>query len=377
MQEQIAIIVGAGPSGLATSACLNLYSIPHIILEREDCCASLWKKYSYDRLHLHLKKQFSELPHMSFPSSCPTYISKDQFIQYLDGYVSHFKISPLYQRCVELATYDQGTKKWILKVRNVNSGDVEDYSARFLIVASGETCDPFIPDVEGLNSFSGDALHSTQFKNGKAYRNKNVLVVGSGNSGMEIALDLVNHGAKTSIVVRSPVHILSREMVYLALAMLKYFPLGLVDSLLVLLSKVVFGDLTKYGMSRATEGPFFMKVAYGKYPIIDVGTFNKIKSGEIQVLPAVESIRGNEVIFKNGKSHAFDKVIFCTGFKRSTNKWLKGDDYLLNEDGMSKPSYPNHWKGKNGLYCIGLARRGIYGASADAQNTADDIKSLL
>lgn len=79
------------------------------------------------------------------------------------------------------------------------------------------------------------------------------------------------------------VHVLSREMVYLGLVMLKYFSLGMVDSSMVLLSKLVYGDLRNYGMSRATEGPFFMKVAYGKYPIFDVGTFIKIKSGQIQV----------------------------------------------------------------------------------------------
>ena len=136
-----------------------------------------------------------------------------------------------------------------------------------------------------------------------------------------------------------------------------------------------------------------------------------------QVLPALESIRGNEVVFENGKSHPFGTIVFCTGFERSTNKWLKvgnfikpaesyltiyesvsikrwkycmclraltnyscfdqGDDYLLNEDGIPKPSYPNHWKGKDGLYCIGLSRRGLYGASADAQNVVNDIKALI
>lgn len=123
------------------------------------------------------------------------------------------------------------------------------------------------------------------------------------------------------------------------------------------------------------------------------------------------------MVFENGKSHPFDTIVFCTGFERSTNKWLKvgsfikpaesyltiyesvsikrweycmclraltnyscfdqGDDYLLNEDGIPKPSYPNHWKGKDGLYCIGLSRRGLYGASADAQNVVNDIKALI
>ena len=72
-------------------------------------------------------------------------------------------------------------------------------------------------------------------------------------------------------------------MVYLGLTMLKYFPFSLVDFLMVMLSKLFYGDLTKYGITRPTEGPFSMKIKYGKYPVVDVGTYNKIKSREIQV----------------------------------------------------------------------------------------------
>ncbi|XVE77689.1 hypothetical protein DITRI_Ditri13aG0082400 [Diplodiscus trichospermus] len=371
------IIVGAGPSGLATAACLSLRSIPYLILEREDCFASLWKKYAYDRLRLHLDKQFCVLPHMPFPDSYPRFISKNQFVSYLDDYVSHFKINPLCRRCVELAEFDEASKKWIVKARNLGSGEVEEFTGRFLVVASGETSNPYTPDIEGLNTFPGDVLHSTQFKNGKAFRDQNVLVVGSGNSGMEIALDLANHGAKTSIVVRSPLHILSKEILLLGLILLRYIPLNTVDWLMVMLSKLVYGDITKHGITRPKEGPFFIRVAHGNYPVVDVGTYNKIKSRKIQVLPAISSIKGNQVVFQNGKTHPFDTIVFCTGFKRSTNIWLKGDDYLLNDDGIPKQSFPNHWKGKNGLYCVGLSGTGLPGSSIDAQNIANDINSLL
>ncbi|KAK3193969.1 hypothetical protein Dsin_025279 [Dipteronia sinensis] len=379
MEDQTVIIVGAGTSGLATAACLHRHSIPYTILEREDCFASLWKKYAYDRLHLHLVKQICELPHMPFPSSYPRYVPKNLFIQYLDDYVSRFNINPLYGRRVELADYDEVNKKWVVKARNVNSGETEDYSARFLVVASGESCDPFTPDnIDGLSSSTAEVFHSTKYKNGKPYSGKHVLVVGCGNSGMEIALDLANHGAKTSIVIRSPMSVYSRDVLYLGTKILaKYFSLETVDWVMVLLSKLYYGDLSKYGITRLEEGPFFTKIKHGKYPVLDLGTCKKIKSGEIQVLPAIESIRGNEVVFKNGNSYPFDTIIFCTGFKRSTHKWLKGDDYLLNDDGFSKHSPPNNWKGKKGLYCAGLSGRGFFGAGTDAQNISNEIKSLL
>lgn len=87
------------------------------------------------------------------------------------------------------------------------SGEVQEYDGRFLVVASGETAEPRLPEVQGLEGFNfkGKVIHSTAYKNGKEFSGEHVLVVGSGNSGMEIALDLANHAAKPSIIVRSPV----------------------------------------------------------------------------------------------------------------------------------------------------------------------------
>ncbi|KAM3356088.1 putative indole-3-pyruvate monooxygenase YUCCA10 isoform X1 [Capsicum galapagoense] len=378
-QEPMVIIVGAGPAGLATSACLKKFSIPNLLLEKEDCYSPIWKKYTYDRVHLHLAKKFCQLPHIPFPSSSPTYIPKREFIQYLDDYVSYFNITPLYKRTVEFAKFDESKGKWVVKVRNGNSGDVDEYICKFLVVATGEASYPFIPKVPGLESFKGKAFHSTKYKNGDKFRGKNVLVVGCGNSGMEIALDLANYGANTSIIVRSPINLISREMAYLGLMLLKYkVAYTVVDNIMVMLSKIMYGDISKYyGVKRPEEGPFASKIKYGKYPVIDVGTYQKIKSGEIQVLPGMRSIRGNDVVLENGKCHQFDVIVFATGFKRTTHKWLHGDEYLLNEDGLPKPEFPEHWKGKNGLYCVGLSRRGLYGIAFDAQSIATHINSLL
>lgn len=224
MRESVVIVVGAGPSGLGTAASLNLLSIPNIVLEREECFAPLWQIKSYDRLHLHLPKRVCELPHMPMPASYPTFPSRVQFVQYMRDYVSHFGISLQYHRLVESASFDEVTERWRLKVTVTDGGpdEVEEYSCRFLVVATGETSDAFVPEVEGLGSFPGEVLHSTQYKCGKEYAGKTVLVVGSGNSGMEIALDLSNCGAKTSIVVRSPVNLLSDHLALFSLEKFVY-----------------------------------------------------------------------------------------------------------------------------------------------------------
>lgn len=201
------VIVGGGPAGLATSACLSKLSIPNIVFEKEDCNAPLWRKRTYDRLKLHLAKQFCHLPHMPFPSDTPIFVPRIDFMRYLDKYVSHFNINVLFNRRVESASLSHKDGKWRVVVNDTSSEDgaTQVYVSEFLVVATGENSEGYIPKLQGLHEFEGEYLHCNSYLNGRPWYDKNVLVVGAGNSGMEIAFDLSNWGANTSIVVRSPV----------------------------------------------------------------------------------------------------------------------------------------------------------------------------
>ncbi|KAB2002393.1 hypothetical protein ES319_D11G063800v1 [Gossypium barbadense] len=377
MEEIVVLIVGAGPSGLATSACLSVHSIPHIILEKEDIYASLWKKRAYDRLKLHLAKEFCSLPFKPHSPDSPTYIPKDMFVDYLDDYVKTFNIQPKYQRHVESASYDEADGKWRIEAKNVLTGGVEVYVAEFLVVASGENSGKYIPELPGLDSFSGETLHSSEYKSGAKYENKEVLVVGCGNSGMEIAYDLSNYGVQTAIVIRNPVHVVSKEIVRVGMIFSKYLPIFIVDIMTVLMSKILYGDLSKYGIRRPTKGPFYLKATAGRAPVIDVGTVAKIKSKEIKVVPAISSIDGKKVLFEDGAEREFDVIVFATGYRSVANNWLKDFKHVLNETGMPKNDFPHHWKGEKNLYCCGLSRRGLFGVSMDASAIADDIKKVV
>ncbi|KAH7658370.1 Indole-3-pyruvate monooxygenase protein [Dioscorea alata] len=371
------VIVGAGLAGLATAACLTMHAIPHVILEREDCIASLWHKKSYDCLHLHLAKQFCQLPHLPHPPSCPTFMSKNHFITYINDYVACFNLCP-HLRCeVESAIFDDEEGKWQVVARNLEAGEVEEYVARFVVVATGENDKAVVPEFPGIESSPGEVIHSMDYRNGSKYKGKDVLVVGCGNSGMEIALDLSNFGAKAAIVVRNELHVVPKELLFWIMLLRKFLPIYLLDAILLFLCYFKYGDTAKYGIQRPKQGPLHLKETTPIYPVIDVGTFQKIKSGHIQVLPSVKSIKGNNVRFKNEISHQFDAIILATGYKSSAKEWLKGDDYLIGEDGISKQKFPNHWKGRHGLYCAGLARKGIYGLANDAENIANDINTLL
>ncbi|CAL4986329.1 unnamed protein product [Urochloa decumbens] len=355
--QTIVLIVGAGPAGLATAACLTQLSIPYVIVERDDCSASLWRNCSYDRLKLHLAKEYCELPYMPYPVDAPTYIPKDQFVKYLDNYIECFDIRPKYQTAIESCSYDEGTMCWISLARDMTTSMVVKYTARFLVVASGENSAENIPMIPGLHGFAGQIIHSSRFKSGATYSKRDALVVGCGNSGMEIAYDLVSHGANTSIVVRSPV------------------PVNVVDDLLVRISNFVFGGLSRHGIMRPRKGHLLLKAETGRSAVIDVRTVGLIKSGNIKVLGNISKIKGSIVEFEGKKESVFDAIVFATGYKSTANTWLKNGEHMLNNDGPPNQEFPNHWKGENGLYCAGLAKRGLAGIAMDAKNIASDILS--
>lgn len=198
------VIVGAGPSGLATAAMLKSKGVPSLILERSNCIASLWQLKTYDRLSLHLPKQFCELPMMGFPSDFPSYPSKQQFISYLECYVREFDLRPNFNETVVQASYDPTQRLWRVQCVGVKGKETE-YVCRWLVVATGENAEAVVPPIEGEEDFGGEIRHSSSYRSGEEYRGKNVLVVGCGNSGMDMCFDLCQYDAKPSMIVRDTV----------------------------------------------------------------------------------------------------------------------------------------------------------------------------
>ncbi|GJN09757.1 hypothetical protein PR202_ga27790 [Eleusine coracana subsp. coracana] len=374
--ELAVLIIGAGPAGLATAACLSQHSIPCLIVEREDCSASLWRNRTYDRLKLHLAKEFCALPYMPYPPNTPTYVPRAEFVKYLDLYIEHFDIQPRFCIAVESAAYDVPGKRWAVVARDTISGAEIRYAATYLVVATGENGVERIPAIPGQESFPGEAIHSSMYKSGRGYAGQRVLVVGSGNSGMEIAYDLARHGADTSIVIRSPVHIVTKESMRLGMTLVKYMPVSIVDRLIMMKDNFFFGDLSKHGIVRPKMGPLLLKSKTGRSSVIDVGAAELIKNEIIKVFKGVSKIAGNKVIFEGGKESTFDAIVFATGYKSTLNNWLKDNKHMLNNDGFPKKGYPDHWKGEDGLYFAGFARRGLAGITMDAKNIASNIASF-
>ncbi|KAM7275111.1 hypothetical protein ACFE04_016977 [Oxalis oulophora] len=375
------IIIGAGPSGLATAACLKSKGVPSIILEKSNCIASLWQLKTYDRLKLHLPKQFCELPLMGFPSDFPTYPTKQQFISYLETYAKKFDINPIFEQTVLRAEFDETLGFW--RVRSVGGkGEEMEWVCRWVVVATGENAEAAMPEIEGVEEFEGDVKHTSLYRRGEEFRGKKVLVVGCGNSGMEVCLDLCNHGAKPSLVVRDTVHVLPREMLGkstfgLSMWLLKWLPITFVDQFLLIVSRLMLGDTSKLGLDRPSLGPLQLKNLSGKTPVLDVGTLAKIKSGDIKICPPIKRLKQHCAEFINEETENFDAIILATGYKSNVPAWLKERNMFSEKDGFPRKPFPNGWKGDNGLYAVGFTKRGILGASIDAKKIAEDVHQCL
>ncbi|URD80502.1 Flavin-binding monooxygenase-like [Musa troglodytarum] len=376
------LVVGAGPSGLAVGACLKEHGVPSVILERSNCIASLWQSRVYDRLKLHLPKQFCQLPKLPFPEDFPEYPSKNQFVDYLESYAAHFQLNKRFDETVVSAKHDNTCGMWRVRTcvgRHGSRGrrNEVEYICQWLVVATGENAECVVPEMEGSEEFGRQVMHTSDYRSGEAYRGRQVLVVGCGNSAMEVCLDLCHHNAFPTMVVRDAVHVLPRETFgrstfELAVSLMKWLPVKLVDKVLLISSWMILGNIEKYGLRRPSLGPLELKNTQGKTPVLDIGALQKIKTGEIKVVPGIKRLLHGRAELVDGRILDVDSIILATGYHSNVHSWLQGTEFF-NKDGFPRQAFPDGWKGGSGLYAVGFTRRGLSGASMDAVKIAEDI----
>lgn len=333
MTEQMqALVIGAGPAGLAASACLTKHRIEHAILEKEHRVAPRWRNH-YERLHLHTFRGLSRLPYKKWKRGTPSYPSRQQVVDYMESYASALCAVPRFGQNVEWAERRNGA--WHVRTQDAS------FEAESLVIATGYNRTPYSPTWPGQEAFEGDVLHTHAYRNGSPWTGKRVLVVGSGNSGAEIAIDLVEHGAEVAICIRGPIHFVARDVAggipaqFVGIALSK-LPVRIADSLAVMTSKMMFGDLSSFGIERPKIGPITQIRTQGRVPLIDVGTIELIRNGTLTVFPGIERFHESGVEFVNGAIERFDAVILATGYRASIDAFLAGAGSLLNERGYPK-----------------------------------------
>jgi cation diffusion facilitator CzcD-associated flavoprotein CzcO len=340
------LIIGAGPAGLAVAGRLRHLGRSFDIVEQRDQIASSWRRH-YDRLHLHTAKKFSALPHMPFPDDYPQYIPRDLLLAYYDRYAEHFQIRPHFgHEVLSAVRKDDGWHTTTSKGA---------FFSENLVVCTGFNRSPNMPTYPGQERFQGTIVHSSDYKNAVPYRGKNVMVVGMGNSGAEIALDLSENGAQTCLSVRGPVNVIPRDFlgrpVQQTAMLLGKLPYWLGDRLGMIAPLIAIGDLSPYGIERPNIPPAQQLRLYGRTPVIDVGTVRQIRAGKIKALPGIDHFTERAAILQNGASVELDAVVFATGYKAALQDFLQLPPGLLNERGHPVSVHPSEPKG---LYFVGF-----------------------
>lgn len=367
------LIIGAGPAGLAMAGQLAHRKLPFTVLEASEYVGVSWRNH-YDRLHLHTVKAYSALPHLPYPATYPPYVSRLQFVEYLERYAEHFQIKPLFNQNVTAISRNPDDGKWQVQTTT------DTFLAERVIVATGYNRVPYVPELPGQRYFRGIIWHSHEYRNGAPFRNENVLVVGMGNTGAELALDLWEYGAKPFISVRGPVNIVRRDMLgrptQPTAIVLSKLPNWLSDAIARLSQRFSVGDLSAYGLGKPAHSPTY-DTRRGKIPVIDVGTLDQIKAGHITVLPAIAHINAKTVTFTNSAELPFDAIILATGYRPALASVL-GDSLaaqVLNERGYPKQLWFNDTS-LRGLYFVGFTvplSGVLYHLTIDANQIANHI----
>ncbi len=367
------IIIGAGPAGLAVAGQLAHRGLPFTVLEASAYTGFAWRNH-YDRLHLHTVKQYSTLPHLPYPADYPTYVSRLQVVEYLERYAEHFGIRPLFNQTVVGIQRNSSGNGWRVETQT------DRFDAQRVVVAAGYNRLPNVPELPGQHDFRGIVWHSREYRNGAPFRDENVLVVGMGNTGAELALDLLEHGARPVLSVRGPVNLVRRDIAgrpaQPTAIFLNKFPNWFYDFVTGLSQKLTVGELSKYGLGKPAH-PASYDTRQGKIPVIDLGTLDQIKAGAIGVAPGIARVNARTVLFTDGRELPFDAIILATGYRPGLTPIL-GDALsaqILNERGYPKRLWFEE-PALRGLYFLGYTTplTGIlYNLNLDSETIARHI----
>jgi cation diffusion facilitator CzcD-associated flavoprotein CzcO len=343
------IIIGAGPAGIAAAASLCELGVSSLLIDRTDQLASSWRN-RYDCLKLDTNKWFSRLPGRPYPKHTPMFPTREQAADYYERHAQAPAIRLSLNTSVERVDPLLGGD-WRLQTSN---GLVD---ARHVVIATGRAQIPALPGWPGLDTYTGEFLHSSAYRSPKPYVGKRVLVVGSGASGMDIAHDLARGGAaKVWLAVRTPPNILLRSLFGVVPGDVLLRPLfGLrpnaADAILRRLRLLTVGDLADVGLPIPSMGPFAAAHQRAISPsIVDKEVVRAIRRGQITIVGNVAGIDTATVSLVDGTRLEPEVLIAATGYRTGLEP-LVGDLGVLDDSGAPRAMAPE--PAARGLWFIG------------------------
>jgi putative flavoprotein involved in K+ transport len=304
-----AAVVGGGAAGLGAAAELARRGVEVAVLEQGDAVGSSWRR-RYDGLRLNTVRWMSGMPGHRIPRRAGRWPAREEFAAYLEDYARRHRLDVRFG--VQVRRIERLGRGWRL---DTSHGSV---LARYVVVATGYDRIPRLPPWPGRERFSGELLHSSEYRNPEPFRGQEVLVAGPGNTGTEIATQLCRSGAAVRLAVRTPVNLVPSQYAGVPATIMARLsdagPRFLGDFIGFRLQRRAFGDLAPYGMPRAPYGVATEIEVKGKGPVMDRGFVAELKEGRIEIVPAVERLEGPEVVLSDGSRVRPDTVIAATGY---------------------------------------------------------------
>lgn len=368
------LVVGAGPAGLAVAACLRRRGVEPLVVDRGEGVGDSWAR-RYERLHLHTPRIQSALPGLRIPRSFGRWVAKDDMAEYLRRYAAHAGVVPRFG--TEVRRLERTGDSW-----TAVTADGAKLRTRQVVVASGYNCTPVEPAWPGQEGFGGEVLHASRYSSPEPYRGRDVLVVGAGNTGAEIAADLAESGAgRVWLSVRTPPNVVPRALgpvpVTLLAITMERSPAWLADPVNKVMQRIFVGDLTRHGLPAAPRGLVAQMRATGVTPTIDVGLVQELKAGRVTVVAAVERFDGDAVVLADGERVTPSAVIAATGYTTGLQPVL---GHLGVLDARGRPLVNGRRPAAPGLRFVGLSNplKGLlFQINLDARAVARDVAKDL
>lgn len=318
------------------------------MLEKADTVAPAWQRH-YERLHLHTTRTASGLPGRPMPADYPRYPSRDQVFDYLRRYARDEGVEV--RRGAEATRVHRRDGAW-----EIECADGARFAAPDVVIATGLNHVPRLPMFPNQEAFSGQILHSAEYRNGSPYSGQRVLVVGFGNSAAEIALDLLEHGAESHVSVRSPAVVVPRDILGIPVLTLSrffsLFPPRLADRLSSPLRRITMGDVSRVGLPAPDTGPMEQLATKRKVPVLDIGTMAALRRGDIRAHPGIVAFTADGVEFTDGSAESFDAVVLGTGYEPGVARFLETEAPVLDDAGY--PLVSGDETAEPGLYFCGF-----------------------
>jgi len=308
-----AIVCGAGAAGLAAAASLRRTGADALVLERSDRVAASWRS-RYAALRLNTPGWMSTLP--GFRASVRRYgefPSRDKWIEYLEDYAAHHELELRFGTEVRRVERSEGGWRVETSAGALDAGAV--------VVATGFDREAFTPAWPGRESFAGELIHASAYRDPEPYRDRDVLVVGPGVTGSEVAHLLATGGAaRVRVACRTPPHLVRRKWLgmppQILGAAMQHMPLRVADGIAATVERAIFGDLSPYGLPRPPRGVATAMAKLHQSPAFDDGFVESVKAGRVEIVAAVEGFDGADVMLADGSRIEPDAVIAATGYRR-------------------------------------------------------------